>query len=244
MMRIVGVLLFLLLGSSALALPEFWDVFKAHYQPPGTASCTFCHVSPKGGVRNLYGKSVEAQLGGADMVTVKMLQAIETQDSDGDGKTNLEEIQSGGAPGVAEAAPAEAAGTGGTDLVPKHTFHPLIVHFPIGIYLFAVFTEFWGWRKKDDEMRRVALFGLWIGLLATFFGVISGITAMLRMGLALEGTLLIHFIIGLTSLALAFGVVWWRRRVVPVSNAYWFLLALSGIGIALTGHFGAMMVWN
>src|SRR6185295_13192314 len=98
----------LLCASAALAKPPAPAAFCMKYptaptciggQPP----CVFCHAGPP--VRNAFGMAVEAgllpgaprPLSDADFVMglPAALAAAENQDSDGDGVTNLVEIQKG-----------------------------------------------------------------------------------------------------------------------------------------------------
>ena len=84
----------LLVSSFAMATPSLQHAFVAKY--PGTAStelnsCATCHMPAKDGFLNPYGSA---------LVKAKMdFAAIEAADSDGDGKTNIDEIKAGTNPG-------------------------------------------------------------------------------------------------------------------------------------------------
>lgn len=241
---LTGFFLLLVVAGNAAAFPEFWQVFKEHYHPTNPGTCITCHTTPRGGQRNVYGKEVQAQLGSGSTLTVAMLKAIEGKDADQDGKTNLEEIEGGALPGDPTSKPAAETPPANPPLVPLHSYHPLVVHFPIGIFIFSAFLDGWGARKKDAQMRRIARLGLGVGTLASLIAIASGVTAMLRMGLPLEGTLLIHFILGILAGLLGIGVVAIRSESARSSVGYWSLLVLSVAAIAAAGHFGASMVWG
>lgn len=84
-------------GGIALANQGALDVFNAQY--PGTSySCSLCHTSAP--ALNPYGTAL-APL----PVTAAELIAIETVDSDGDGATNITEINAGTLPGDATSVP-------------------------------------------------------------------------------------------------------------------------------------------
>ena len=82
----------------AHARPGFLNTFNALYGTDGTAidRCGMCHIDfGGGGPRNPYGQAFEAQ-GTFDAAA---LQAIETQNSDGDAVDNITEINAGFFPG-------------------------------------------------------------------------------------------------------------------------------------------------
>ena len=80
-----------LVGSAAFAKPAVLSSFKVKYPTAKTLfTCKTCHdATPK---LNYYG--MELQKSALDFA------AFEAVDSDGDGKTNLEEITAGTNPGV------------------------------------------------------------------------------------------------------------------------------------------------
>jgi uncharacterized membrane protein len=258
-------ILFLLLSvgtfALAMALPPFLDTFTEHYQPARDsalfkAKCMTCHTSKDGGARNAYGKHLDKAIheAGSHELTVAALALIESKDSDGDGATNIEEIRAGFLPGDrSNRPPAEEGEPAVTsrpptpppaELIPKHSFHPLIVHFPIGLFIFGAFLEFFGkWRKRED-VRKLAFWNLGFGALASLIAVPTGIAAWLRIGFTLEGNLLIHLILAVTSTLMMLAVAAWRRSGEHDSPAYWTTLALSTAAVAGAGHFGALLVYG
>lgn len=114
--------LLLLTPSSARALPVAPAAFCQHYPAapacaPGAVECTFCHTIPP--TRNTYGASLEAALlpGAPRPLTAEellgaldaALTAVEGQDSDGDGASNLEEILRGALPANKDDVPRSGA---------------------------------------------------------------------------------------------------------------------------------------
>lgn len=95
----------LLLAPQVMALPSYLKTFEKTY-PEAAGSridaCNLCHDSPGGGdARNSYGLSYAS--------SEHNFAAIENTDSDGDGYTNLQEIQNLTFPGDANDHPTTQA---------------------------------------------------------------------------------------------------------------------------------------
>ena len=96
--------LLLAFSGAAYALPAYLAAFNAKYGTSGTVldTCGLCHISPAGGgPLNPYGTAF-ANAGHS-------FDAIENQDSDGDGFTNIVEINARTFPGDPSSHPAVAA---------------------------------------------------------------------------------------------------------------------------------------
>ena len=254
----------LLLPGLASATPKNWEVFKATY---GTAEsskifssgCNVCHVEAKFPGRNSYGAALEAKSDNAAAITAANLHAIENVDSDGDKFSNGEEIQADFLPGDPASHPAgepkapPAAATSGasdkpeaaasSELIPLHSFHPAVVHFPIALFLFGILLELWGMRGRP-EARLAAKYSLIGGATATLMTIPTGLAVFLRSGFKWEGTPLLHFILAIAATALMIGVSVWRSKEEPTSKLYWALLLLTGAVVAAAGHFGGVMVYG
>lgn len=250
----------------AVAIPPFWNTFTAHYKPPQEsalfkAQCATCHVASGPPQRNSYGRDLAAAMhgaGGHDKLTIAMLQAIEPRDSDGDGATNMEEIRAGTLPGDPASKPTKALVTRSPgapspsteppsplqEAIPRHSFHPLVVHFPIGIFLFGVFLEVLGKVRHNEPLRTLALWNLAFGALASLLAIPTGIAAWLRLGFRLEGTLLTHLVTGIAASALMIGIAAWRLKGPRNGVVYWTVLGIAAGSLAVAGHFGALMVYG
>lgn len=88
LIAVVLVVIIMLLGSPIVAArPAYLDAFNQQYDTEGTRldACATCHINPNGGgSRNPYGMAYEA--------SERDFASIEALDSDGDGFTNVEEI--------------------------------------------------------------------------------------------------------------------------------------------------------
>lgn len=99
------------LATAGWALPDFLDVFTARYDAASTKlnSCALCHSVATG--LNPYGFAVESELGNKGDDLQAALTAIESRDSDGDGYSNLDEIQARTWPGDPNDSPRVSVNT-------------------------------------------------------------------------------------------------------------------------------------
>jgi hypothetical protein len=102
----VVVALVFVLGISGLALANNGALgdFNAQY-PANTlgSSCSICHTNAPN--TNPYGAALVGQGATGDAIAAAMFQAVETVDSDGDGATNIQEINQGFFPGDPTSTP-------------------------------------------------------------------------------------------------------------------------------------------
>ncbi|MEZ0327378.1 MAG: DUF2231 domain-containing protein [Fimbriimonas sp.] len=238
-----------LAAAFSQAKPEFWDLFQKHYKPEPQsaikrAECVTCHTAKGKFSRNSYGKQIEKLVKGSAMqtLTALMLDQAGKLDANANGVTNEEEIRKGDLP--ASEAPSAAKAEPVPDLIPRHSFHPAFVHFPIALFLFGAVVDFWGFRKRRPEFRVGAALALWFGSLSSLLALPTGVAAWLRLGFPLEGNTLIHLILAVSASALMIGVASWRRRAELDGVRYWTTLAVATALIAAAGHFGSLMVYG
>lgn len=257
--------------GAAYARPEFLDLYNQHYKidasaPNGDAACRNCHTSPP--EWNVYGLAVKAEMQevGARQLTVAVLQAIEGGDADQDGWLNGDEIRAGYLPGDSESHPDGRPGEtvepamGTTDpiggnvaptpvpaasppVVPLHSFHPAVVHFPVALFLFGALLDILGYRRGSQPLRDAARLNLIAGAVATGLAVPTGLIAFLRLGYSLEHVA-VHLTLALSAVALMVWVALQRRRDAPVALGYWALLAAASVAVGAAGHFGSALVFG
>lgn len=248
-------------GAVATAYPPYLERFKATYPikegtPLAAAKCATCHTGPSGGARNPFGRAITAKrtAAGTMQLTEAVLKGLDPEDSDADGASNKDEIAAGTLPGDSKSKPAPV-GTPKTDvptpepaadLVPKHSFHPLIVHFPIGLFLFGVFLEALGIRKRNETLRQAAFWNLAAGALSGLVSIPTGLIAAFRIPYELTpGTPVFnHLIGGILATILMVIVVAWRRKASPESPAYLTTLLLAAGLVVAAGHFGGALVYG
>ena len=259
--KIVAAILMFGLVPFAEALPQFMQLFRAHYNIAANShlfdmKCTVCHIANGNPNHNPYGKELKVLVEASPhkLLTAAMLKDVEKSDSDHDGYSNIDEVLAGTSPGDPKSFPSPimAANDGSPDttrrtlldLVPTHSFHPLIVHFPIALFLFGVFLEILGRWKQMPDLRKFAIWNLGFGAIASVGAVATGLTAFLRLGFPLEGNVLTHLILGSSSAILMCVVAYWRRLGIYDHKFYWFILLLTAAVVAATGHIGASIVYG
>ena len=262
--RFRNLLILMLVATVGLceAKPPFWELYRTYYkidpdQPTGQAKCKNCHA--EGNRRNVYGKELAklVKMSDYNMLTIDMLKQVESMDSDGDGWTNGDEIKNGYLPGdpashpsgkpgdpIQPAPKAVTAATVSSGLIPNHTYHPAIIHFPIGLFLFGVLMEFFGLRKKNPDFGKVAQWNLQGALCSMGLVVPTGVAAWLRGAHKLEGPMLIHLIFAASSVVLIWVCINMRKKLGSENQAYHILLALTALAIVIAGHYGGVMVYG
>jgi uncharacterized membrane protein len=119
--------------------------------------------------------------------------------------------------------------------------HPLVVHFPVALWLTSTFFDVMSWRKDDALHRRVAYWLVGLGLLGAAMSIAFGwidLVGLERQGVG-TGLLLRHRVHGLiayaaTALYLANFVWRWRTQ----NRRTAVVLALSFLGAILTAIAG------
>ncbi len=227
----------------ACANPKILEKFKETYGKP-KADCTVCHTQPP--KRNEYGKAVEAALAqsGANEITAQDFQSIEKSDADGDSISNGDEIRADTMPGDAKSKPVQKASETpkkdeGSELIPKHSLHPAIIHFPIALLAVAGLLQILSVRNSDEIYHKASVINLAVALICSIGAIVTGVAAWLRLGYVVEGNLLIHLILASTSILI--GLAAYIHREKPT---YLWLIAASGILVLIAGHFGGTMVYG
>jgi uncharacterized membrane protein len=257
-LRLLSAFLLFAVAGAVEAKPPFLITFNDYYKPDpssalGQAKCGICHTQPP--TRNAYGKDLKKLVDASSdgNLTVDMLKQVESLDSDGDGYTNADEIIAGflpgdpashpsGSPGKATSVPA--ASTPSSSIIPSNGFHPIFIHFPIALFLFGVFLEFVGIRKKNSALGVGAVWNLHAALASLLIVIPTGVAAWLIGGHKLEGAMLFHLISAVSSALLMTGSIFVRKKVGNEDKGYWVLLILAAAAISATGYFGGQMVYG
>ena len=132
-------------------------------------------------------------------------------------------------------------------LLAGHAQHPVIIHFPIALFIAsAVFEALAVWRKQP-LFATVAYYNLVGAALSIPFTIATGVGAWQWQleGAALKGNLRLHMICALTSASLIFFLYWMRSRLrakrISPGIAYFAVTFLALMVITLTGHLGGIL---
>src|SRR5213592_1850836 len=132
-------------------------------------------------------------------------------------------------------------------LLAGHAQHPVIIHFPIALFIAsAVFEVMAVWRKKS-VFATVAYFNLVGAAITVPLAIATGLGAWQWQleGATLKGNLRLHLICALTSAALIVILCWKRSRIRAKGESprasYFVIMALGVMMIALTGHLGGIL---
>jgi uncharacterized membrane protein len=132
-------------------------------------------------------------------------------------------------------------------LLQGHAQHPVLVHFPIALFIAsAVFEVLAIWRKQP-VFAAVAYFNLLGAALSLPFTIATGLGAWQWQleGAKLKGNLQLHLVCALTSAALIFVLCWMRSRLRGKGSspnmAYFTVMVLALMMITLTGHLGGIL---
>lgn len=262
------------LPQGAIALPQYLEVAKQTFAlktggAVASAGCVLCHAGgpPK---LNPYGLSVKAALTEAHTKTLTgaILHTLDTQDADGDGFPNADEVSADALPGdpashpagtpptVSKPGSAKTSPTTGevnpfdlkAALFARHAQHPVLIHFPIALFISSVLFDVLALWKKNRTLAIVGECNLALAALTALPAVATGLLAWQWQygGAALTGNLRLHLIFALIFSALVWTL--WRFRSQhkgrgqEVVGTLYLVLALLALAIVgLTGHLGGIL---
>src|SRR5881394_927197 len=134
-----------------------------------------------------------------------------------------------------------------TALLAGHAQHPVIVHFPIALFIAsAVFDILAIWRK-EPALAAVGYFNLVAAAITIPFTIATGLGAWQWQleGATLKGNLRLHMICAVTSALLIFFLCWMRSRLrvknISPGVSYVAVTLFALMAITLTGHLGGIV---
>jgi uncharacterized membrane protein len=132
-------------------------------------------------------------------------------------------------------------------LLAGHAQHPVIIHFPIALFIASAVFELLAVWRKQPVFASVAFYNLVGAALTVPLAIATGLGAWRWQleGATLKGNLLLHMICGLTSASLILFLCWKRSRFrakgVSPGVAYFAVTLLALMVITLTGHLGGIL---
>lgn len=132
-------------------------------------------------------------------------------------------------------------------LLAGHAQHPVIIHFPIGLFIASVVFDLLAvWRKKPI-LAAVAYYNLLGAALTLPLAIATGLGAWQWQleGATLKGNLRLHMICAVTSALLIFFLCWMRSRLRAKNTSpgvsYVTVTLFALMAITLTGHLGGIV---
>ena len=132
-------------------------------------------------------------------------------------------------------------------LLAGHAQHPVIIHFPIALFIASVVLEVLAVWRKQPIFATVAYYNLLGAAITIPLAIATGLGAWHWQleGAAIKGNLRLHMICALTSALLILFLTWKRSRLRAKGNAprgaYFAVMALGLMMITLTGHLGGIV---
>lgn len=123
--------------------------------------------------------------------------------------------------------------------------HPLVVHFPIALWLTGTFFDVLAWRRSDPIFRQSAYWLVGLGLLGAVVAIVFGWIDLLVAQHEGVGTGVLirhrtHSIVAYVATAVYVGNFVWRWKVHNrFATALLVLSVIGGILIAVTAFLGA-----
>ena len=132
-------------------------------------------------------------------------------------------------------------------LLAGHAQHPVIIHFPIGLFIASVVFDLLAVWRKQPMLAAVAYYNLLGAALTIPIAIATGLGAWQWQleSTTIKGNLRLHMICAVTSALLIFLLSWMRSRVrskgTSLSIGYWALTLVALVVITLTGHLGGIL---
>jgi len=132
-------------------------------------------------------------------------------------------------------------------LLARHLQHPVIIHFPIALFIASVVFELLAIWRKQPVLASAAYYNLVGAAMTVPIAIATGLGAWQWQleGATLKGNLRLHLICALTSALLVFFLCWMRGRLrrknVAPRIGYFAVTGLALIMITLTGHLGGIL---
>ena len=133
-------------------------------------------------------------------------------------------------------------------LLARHAQHPVIIHFPIALFIISVAFDLLAIWRRNPTMAKAAYYNLVAAALTAPVAIASGLTAWQWQleGAHLKGNLLLHLAFALAASAMICLLCGWRvlqrtfRQETP-GITYIFLALATVFLLAIAGHLGGIV---
>ena len=135
-----------------------------------------------------------------------------------------------------------------TALLARHAQHPVIIHFPIALFIISVAFDLLAIWRSNPTLARAAYYNLVAAALTAPVAIASGLAAWQWQleGARIKGNLFLHLIFALTASGMIWFLCGWRvleRRFPerPPGITYVFFALATVLLIAIAGHLGGIL---
>ena len=132
-------------------------------------------------------------------------------------------------------------------LLAKHAQHPVIIHFPIALFIISVAFDLLAIWRSNPAMAKAAYYNLLAAALTAPVAIATGLAAWQWQleGAKLKGNLLLHLLFALAASGMIWFLCGWRFRQRQSQRApgifYIFLALATVLLIAIAGHLGGFV---
>ncbi|MEO8636091.1 MAG: DUF2231 domain-containing protein [Gemmatimonadales bacterium] len=131
------------------------------------------------------------------------------------------------------------------DPFPQHSWHPMVIHFPlVGLLLAVALDAFAAW-TGSSRWRETATLLWWVGLLGAAAAVATGLIAYNRVEHSelAHARMTLHRNLALATFVVLLGAAFWRWRQ-PASRGPAFIGAVGAFGLLAVGNLGGELVFR
>lgn len=133
-------------------------------------------------------------------------------------------------------------------LLARHAQHPVIIHFPIALFIISVAFDLLAIWRSNPTLARAAYYNLIAAALTAPVAIASGLAAWQWQleGARIKGNLFLHLIFALTASGMIWFLCGWRilERRFPERApgiTYVFFALATVLLIAIAGHLGGIL---
>lgn len=128
--------------------------------------------------------------------------------------------------------------------VKKHPLHPMLVAFPIGLWVFALVCDIVAATGASGPWKTVALYSVAGGIVGAVLAAVPGLIDYFSIDEpAMRRIATFHLVVNVCAL-MVFAINLWSSRALPTTSVAPLILSVIGvIGIGIGGWLGGEMVY-
>ena len=128
--------------------------------------------------------------------------------------------------------------------IKKHPLHPMLVAFPIGLWVFALVCDIVAATGATGPWSTVGLYSVAGGIVGAVIAAVPGLIDYFSIDdAAMKRIAIFHMVVNVSALII-FAVNLWVRLALPTNNFVPLILSIIGVvGIGIGGWLGGEMVY-